>query len=141
MPDAGVPSAGVTRTGEVANTLAPVPVSSVSAVASCAELNEPSAAVLPVEVTWPVKLALVVTLPAVRLAAVPVAFVSTTDAGVPKVGVISVGELANTSAPVPVSSVIAVAKLALDGVPKNVDTPDARPTRPVDRWKYPEAVL
>jgi hypothetical protein len=34
LPDEGVPSAGVTNVGLVANTLAPVPVSSVKAVAS-----------------------------------------------------------------------------------------------------------
>ena len=34
----GVPSAGVTSVGEVANTKAPVPVSSVTAAASCAEV-------------------------------------------------------------------------------------------------------
>ena len=31
-PDAGVPSAGVTKVGEVANTKAPVPVSSLTAL-------------------------------------------------------------------------------------------------------------
>ena len=52
----GVPSAGVTRVGLVANTLAPVPVSSVSAVSSWAEVNEPRDVALPTEVTAPVKL-------------------------------------------------------------------------------------
>jgi hypothetical protein len=39
----------------------------------------------------------------------PVALVSVRDEGVPKFGVVSVGESANTAAPVPVSSLIAVA--------------------------------
>ena len=71
-PLLGVPSAGVTRVGLVANTLAPDPVSSVSAVASCAEVNDPSDAALPTEVTAPVRFALVVVFPAVKPAAVPV---------------------------------------------------------------------
>ena len=37
-PDAGVPKAGVTRVGEVAKTAAPVPVSSDSTPANCAEV-------------------------------------------------------------------------------------------------------
>ena len=60
---------GVTSVGEVANTAAPVPVSSVKAPSSCAEVNEPSEAVFPTLVTWPVRLALVVT-----VAALPVVF-------------------------------------------------------------------
>lgn len=65
----GVPSAGVTKVGLVANTAAPVPVSSVNAPASWAEVNEPSDVALPAEVTAPVRLALVVT-----VAALPVVF-------------------------------------------------------------------
>jgi hypothetical protein len=38
LPEAGVPSAGVTRVGDVANTSEPVPVSSVTAAAICAEV-------------------------------------------------------------------------------------------------------
>jgi hypothetical protein len=112
IPLLGVPKAGVTKTGLVANTLAPVPVSSVSAVASCADVNEPSDAALPTLVTAPVRFALVVTLPAVKLAAVPVMFVPTSADGVPSAGVTSVGLVANTLAPVPVSSVSAVASCA-----------------------------
>ncbi len=85
-PLLGVPSAGVTRVGLVANTLAPVPVSSVSAVASCADVNEPNEVALPTEVTAPVRLALVVTLPAVRPAAVPVMFVPTRASGCAECG-------------------------------------------------------
>jgi hypothetical protein len=71
-PDAGVPRAGVTSAGDVAKTSAPVPVSPVTAAASCAEVKDPSDVALPTDVTAPVKLALVVTFPAVKLAAVPV---------------------------------------------------------------------
>ena len=68
-PLEGVPSAGVTRVGEVAKTNAPVPVSSVRAVAKLALVKEPNEVALPTEVTAPVKLALVVT-----VAAFPVVF-------------------------------------------------------------------
>jgi len=50
VPDVGVPSNGVVNVGDVANTASPVPVSSVRAVASCAEVKEPKIAALPVEV-------------------------------------------------------------------------------------------
>ena len=65
-------------------------------------MNDPSEAALPTEVTAPVKLALVVTLPAVRPAAVPVMFVPTSADGVPKAGVTNVGELLRTTLVVPV---------------------------------------
>jgi len=98
----GVPSAGVTRVGDVANTLAPDPVSLVSAAANCAEVNEPSDVALPTLVTAPVRFALVVTLPAVRPAAVPVMFVPTKADGVPSAGVTNVGDVDITTLPVPV---------------------------------------
>jgi len=63
-PLLGVPKAGVTRIGLVANTAAPDPVSLVSAAANCAEVNEPSDAALPTLVTAPVRFALVVTVAA-----------------------------------------------------------------------------
>jgi len=83
-------------------------------------------------VTAPVKLALVVTLPAVRPEAVPVMFVPTKADGVPSAGVTRVGLLANTKAPDPVSSDTAEAKLADDGVPKKVATPVPKPLTPVE---------
>ena len=101
-PLLGVPSAGVTSVGDVANTLAPVPVSSVKAAAKLAELNEPSEVALPAEVTAPVRLALVVTVPAVKPAAVPVMFVPTKADGVPSAGVTNVGDVDITTLPVPV---------------------------------------
>ena len=78
----------------------------------------------PLDVTSPVKYALVVTvaasvaLPAVRLAAGPVKFVATPLAGVPNAGVTNVGLVANTNAPLPVSSDIAV--FNSNDVPVNV---------------------
>lgn len=57
VPLVGVPNKGVTRVGEVANTFAPLPVSSVRAVANCAEVNEPSEVALATDVTAPVRLA------------------------------------------------------------------------------------
>jgi hypothetical protein len=128
----GVPRIGVTKVGEVANTADPVPVSSVKAPARLEELNEPKEVALPTEVTAPVKLALVVTLPAVRPEAVPVMFVPTKADGVPRAGVTKVGLLAKTKAPDPVSSVTAEAKLADDGVPKKVATPVPKPLTPVE---------
>ena len=87
---------------------------------------------LPTEVTAPVKLAFVVTLPAVRPAAVPVMFVPTRVDGVPRFGVTSVGLVANTKAPEPVSSVTALRKLSLEGVAKNVAIPVPKPDTPVE---------
>ena len=127
----GVPRIGVTRVGEVAKTAEPVPVSSVKAPKRLAELNEPKDVALPTEVTAPVKLALVVTLPAVRPEAVPVMFVPTKADGVPKAGVTNVGEFAKTKAPDPVSSDTAEAKFAELGVAKNVATPVPKPLTPV----------
>jgi hypothetical protein len=136
----GVPRIGVTKVGEVANTAEPLPVSSVKAPARLEELNEPKDVALPTEVIAPVKLALVVTLPAVRPEAVPVMFVPTKADGVPRAGVTNVGLLANTKAPDPVSSVTAEAKLADDGVPKKVATPvpkDVIPVPPLATGKVP----
>lgn len=55
----------------------------------------------PEEVIGPVKLALVVTDPAVKPAAVPVIFVPTRADGVPRLGVTKVGLVARTTEPVP----------------------------------------
>ena len=131
FPDAGVPRAGVTKVALVANTAAPEPVSSDRAVFNCALLNDPRTAALPLEVTCPVRLALVVTVPAVRLDAVPDTFVITPDAGVPRAGVTRVGLVANTAPPVPVSSVNAARRFALVEVPRNVATLEARLVIPV----------
>ncbi len=67
-------------------------------------------AALPTEVTSPVKFALVVTLPAVNPAAVPVIFVPTKAEGVPKLGVTNVGLVFITNVePVPVCDATLVA--------------------------------
>ena len=55
VPDVGVPKAGVTSVGLVANTAEPVPVSSVSAVRSWADVNDPRDVALPTEVIAPVR--------------------------------------------------------------------------------------
>jgi hypothetical protein len=90
----GVPKAGVTNVGLVANTNAPVPVSSVTAVRRFAlegvarKVATPEPRPLtPVEIGS------------------PVALVKVADDGVPSTGVTSVGEVANTAEPLPVSSV------------------------------------
>jgi hypothetical protein len=78
LPEDGVPRAGVTKAGLVANTALPEPVSSVKAPARLAEVKEPKEVALPTEVIAPVRLALVTTVvalptevtPPVRLALV-----------------------------------------------------------------------
>lgn len=102
----GVPSAGVTSVGLVANTLAPVPVSSVSAAAKLAEEGvAKNAATFKPSPETPV------------LIGKPVPLVSVTDCGVPKIGVTRVGLLDNTTAIVPVEDVTPVPPLATGRVP------------------------
>lgn len=120
VPEVGVPRIGVTRVGLVANTHAPVPVSSVIAEIRLAEDGVAK------------KVATPVPKPEIpELTGNPVQLVSVPEVGVPNKGVTKVGEVANTRAPVPVSSVTAEIKLALEGVPKNVATPVPRPLTPV----------
>lgn len=95
-PDAGVPSAGVTSVGEVANTAAPLPVSSVIAAAKLADVEVPRNVATPVaNPDTPV------------LMGKPVAFVSVPLVGVPSTGVTRVGLVALTTEPVPVFAVAA----------------------------------
>lgn len=61
----------------------------------------------------------------------PVKFVATPLAGVPRFGVINVGDVAKTRLPVPVSSVTALARFALLGVPNHVATPAPKEVIPV----------
>ena len=117
VTDWGVPKIGVTSVGDVPNTLAPVPVSSVSAPAKLAEVNEPREVALPDEVIAPVRLALVVTLPAVKPDAVPVMFVPTKAVGVPSAGVTKVGLFDRTTATDPVDDVTPVPPLDTGSVP------------------------
>lgn len=93
VPLDGVPSAGVTSVGEVANTSAPVPVSPVTAAARLAVLGVAKKVATPVpRPDTPVAMGS------------PVAFVSVPLAGVPSAGAISVGPLFKTTVlPVPVT--------------------------------------
>ena len=92
---------GVVRDGDIANTLAPVPVSSVSAAARLAEDGvAKNVATFAAKPDTPVEIGR------------PVQLVNVPEVGVPNNGVVRVGDVANTKRPVPVSSVTAVAKLA-----------------------------
>jgi len=120
-PEAGVPKAGVTKVGEVANTNAPLPVSLVTAVAKLAEEGVAR------------KVATPVPSPDIPVATgKPVALVRVAAEGVPRLGVTNVGEVANTLEPEPVSSVSIADILADEGVPKKVATPVPNPETPVD---------
>ena len=127
MPVAA-PITGVTKIGVLANTFAPVPVSSVSAAAKFAlDGVAKKVATFAAKPETPVAIGK------------PVQFVSVPDVGiprigvtitmlvlvqaemlplvtVPRIGVTKVGLVLNTNRPVPVSSVIAARRLALDGV-------------------------
>jgi hypothetical protein len=111
-PDDGVPKAGVTSVGEVANTRAPEPVSSVTAAARLAEVDVAKKVATPeAKPLTPV------------LIGKPVALVSVALVGVPRMGVTSVGLVAKTAEPVPVSSVKAPKRLAELNDPKEVALP------------------
>jgi hypothetical protein len=93
VPEDGVPNAGVTRVGEVANTNAPVPVSSVTAAIKLADDGVPKkVATLAAKPDTPVEIGR------------PVQLVRVPEDGVPKAGVTRTGDVANTKAPLPVSS-------------------------------------
>ena len=122
----------VVKVGAVPKTAAPEPVSSVRAVKRLDEVNEPSEAALPTEVTIPVRLALVVTFPAVRPEAVPVRLVATPELGVPSAPPLVTNDPAvpmftpravKTPVPAPVSPVligrpVPLVRVTADGVPK-----------------------
>ena len=72
LPELGVPKAGDTKVGEVANTLAPVPVSSVNAANKLADVKDPKDVAFPTEVMCPVRLAFVVTVAALPSILTPV---------------------------------------------------------------------
>jgi hypothetical protein len=129
LPLEGVPKAGVTKVGEVANTNAPLPVSSVSAAARLALEGVASQAATPV----PRPLTPVLMGSPVQLVRVP-------EVGVPKSGVTKVGLVANTAAPLPVSSVSAAARLALLGVPNQVAMPVPKLVMPVPPFATGNAV-
>jgi hypothetical protein len=89
------PKTGVTRVGDVANTLTPVPVLSVRADAKLADEGVPKKVATPVaNPDTPVEIGR------------PVQLVRVPEDGVPNAGVTRVGDVANTKAPLPVSSEI-----------------------------------
>jgi hypothetical protein len=159
VPEDGVPNAGVTRVGDVANTNAPLPVSSDITPANCNEVVAANTLkLLPVVVNVPavgnvtLEAAVVVSVKLlapevanvdpcanVKVAEVAGAVIVTllivVASATPNTGVTRVGDVANTLTPVPVLSVSADAKLADEGVPKKVATPVAKPDTPVEIGK------
>ena len=93
VPEVGVPSNGVVRVGDVANTKSPVPVSSVTAVIKLAEDGVAKNVATPApKPDTPLEIGR------------PVQLVRVPEVGVPSNGVVRVGDVANTKSPVPVSS-------------------------------------
>jgi hypothetical protein len=87
------PNTGVTRVGDVANTLTPVPVLSVRAAAKLADEGVPkNVATLAAKPETPVEIGR------------PVQLVRVPEPGVPNAGVMKVGVLLKTKRPLPVSS-------------------------------------
>ncbi len=120
VPLTGVPSAGVIKVGDVANTSAPDPVSSVTADIRFALDGVAKNVAIPVpNPETPV------------LIGRPVQLVNVPLLGVPRTGVTKDGDVLNTSNPVPDSSVTADIRFALEGVAKNVAIPAANPETPV----------
>jgi len=115
----GVPRTGVTKVGEVANTKAPDPVSSVTAEAKLADDGVPKKVATPVPKDVipvpPLATGKVPVTPVVR--GRPVAFVKTAALGVPNAGVTSVGEFDNTTLVVPVLVVTPVPPFKTGRVP------------------------
>jgi hypothetical protein len=120
----GVPKAGVTSVGDVANTKEPLPVSSVTVAAKLAEEGVAKNVATPVpKPETPVAIGK------------PVAFVKVAEEGVPKAGVTSVGEVDNTTFPVPVEVVTPVPPFKTAKVPATVTAPEVavdgvRPVEP-----------
>jgi hypothetical protein len=101
FPEVGVPRTGVTRVGDVANTKAPEPVSSVTAAAKFADEGvAKKVATLAPRPDTPVE------------TGSPVQFVKVPDDGVPNTGVVNVGDV-NVLL---VMVVVLVAVTTLDGV-------------------------
>jgi len=108
----GVPRFGVVSVGEVPNTNDPLPVSSVTAAAKFAELGVARNVATPVpNPDTPVEIGK------------PVAFVSVAAEGVPRFGVVSVGDVERTTFPLPVDVVTPVPPLATASVPARVIVP------------------
>jgi hypothetical protein len=156
VPEDGVPNAGVTRVGDVANTKAPLPVSSEitpasskEVVAACIDNLLPVVIRIPAVGNVTLEAAVVVSVKpkaptVVRVdpsasakvaevaGAVKATLLILVAVATPNTGVTRVGDVANTFTPVPVLSVSADARLADDGVPKKVATPVAKPDTPVE---------
>jgi hypothetical protein len=119
VPLEGVPRAGVTRVGLLANTKAPLPVSSVTAEAKLAELGVPKKVATPapkdVIPVPPLATGKVPVTPVVK--GRPVRLVATPEAGVPNAGVTKVGLFDRTTEPVPVELVTPVPPFATGRVP------------------------
>ena len=119
LPEDGVPRAGVTNVGEVANTNAPEPVSSVIAAAKLALDGVPRnvATPAPKEVmpVPPLATDRVPVMPVVN--GRPVQLVKVPELGVPRAGVTNVGEFDSTTFVVPVLVVTPVPPLATGNVP------------------------
>jgi len=95
------PNTGVTRVGVLANTLAPVPVSSVRAAAKLADVGvAKNVATLAAKPETPLEIGR------------PVQLVRVPEPGVPNTGDMKVGVLLKTTRPVPVSSEITPANCA-----------------------------
>ena len=106
LPEAGVPNAGVTKVGLVANTKAPEPVSSETAAARLALEGVAKNVATPVP------------RPEIPVATgSPVAFVKVAEEGVPNAGVTKVGLVDKTTFPEPVEDVTPVPPRATDNVP------------------------
>jgi hypothetical protein len=164
VPEFGVPKTGVTRVGVLANTKAPVPVSSEMIPANSEDVVAANTlSLLPVVIKVPAvgKVTLVVAVVvSVKLLAPEVANVDPlanvkvaevagavnatllilVAVATPNTGVVRVGDVANTKSPLPVSSVTAVAKLAEEGLAKNVATLAAKPETPVEIGKHVQFV-
>jgi hypothetical protein len=94
VPDEGVPKAGVTNVGDVANTSDPVPVSSVTAFSKLSDVGVPKNVATPVpKPLTPVEIGK------------PVQLVKVPDVGVPNAGVTNDGDVSRTTLPDPVVAV------------------------------------
>jgi len=131
--------AGATTTAVVILVVKPLALMVMTGIAVLdpvepAEATVASVVAFPTDVTSPVKLAFVVTVPAVSPAAVPVMFVPSKKLGVPRFGVTSVGLLDSTTFVVPVDVVTPVPPLATNNVPATVTAPvvEVDGVRPVE---------
>jgi hypothetical protein len=107
-----LPTTDVANVGVAANTAAPVPVSSVRAVLSCAEVNEPSTAAFPVEVICPVRFAFVVTVAALPLTLPVIVALTVKPVSVPTDVIAGCAAVVTVPAVVALVAVVAVVAVA-----------------------------